>query len=256
MFDEGLADCNEALRLDPNNVLALHNRAAFWLQRGELDKAIADCDEAIHFDPKCIHALVNRGTARGEKGMHASAIEDFAQCLRLEPCFVPALIARANIRFKSGEFDEALADSNRALRIEPKNVDALWVRAGVWLNKSEWGSSIADYTRIIEENTQAAYALRFRALVLAICPDAKYRNEKQAVEDAKRACELNNWKSSNYLGTLAAAYAATGQFDEARKWQKKALEDPAYSKQVGDKGQKILQKYENKQPLQWKDWAE
>jgi hypothetical protein len=41
---------------------------------------------------------------------------------------------------------------------------------------------------------------------------------------ALKACELSDWKMGEYLDTLAAAYARTSDFDNAVKWEEKALE--------------------------------
>lgn len=49
------------------------------------------------------------------------------------------------------------------------------------------------------------------------------RNGTRAVVNATKACELTNWKKATTVDTLAAAYAETGDFDPAVKWEKEAI---------------------------------
>jgi hypothetical protein len=66
-----------------------------------------------------------------------------------------------------------------------------------------------------------------------VCPQDDLRDGKKAVEYARKACDLTEWKSAWDLDTLAAAYAEVGQFDEAVKWQKKVAGTPGLRERGG-----------------------
>lgn len=59
---------------------------------------------------------------------------------------------------------------------------------------------------------------------MATCPDAKFRDGPRAVELATKAGELSSWRLPSLIDTLAAAYAEDGRFDDAKKWESKAIE--------------------------------
>ena len=85
------------------------------------------------------------------------------------------------------------------------------------------------------------------ARIRATCPDGIWRDGKGAVEFATRACELTAWKETSSLDMLAAAYAETGEFDKAVRWQEKA------NMQYTDaderrKGEERLKLYKEKKP--------
>jgi protein O-mannosyl-transferase len=75
----------------------------------------------------------------------------------------------------------------------------------------------------LEIEPNSVIALNALAWSLATDPDAHYRNGARAVELAERACQLTGYEQTYYIGTLAAAYAEAGRFDDAVATAQKAI---------------------------------
>lgn len=84
-----------------------------------------------------------------------------------------------------------------------------------------YAQAISDCSKAIEIDPEYAPAYRRKALILATCIDAKYRDGIKAVELAKKVVEL--FPSPISLPTLAAAYAEAGEFHKAVVTQEKAI---------------------------------
>jgi len=82
-YSKAVADCNEAIELNPNDTDAYYNRGCTYGEMGEYEKAIADFDRVIQLNPSDTGAYYNRGLAYKEKGdLHRAAI-DLEKCIGL-----------------------------------------------------------------------------------------------------------------------------------------------------------------------------
>ena len=64
---QALKDCDESLRLKPDDADTLDSRGFANLKSGNFDKAAADFDAALKLNPRIAGALYGRGVAKNKK---------------------------------------------------------------------------------------------------------------------------------------------------------------------------------------------
>jgi len=62
------------------------------------------------------------------------------------------------------------------------------------------------------------------AWLLATAPDGRVRNPHRAIALAHKCCELSKWADAYCIDTLAASYAASGDFNQAIHYQELAMQ--------------------------------
>jgi tetratricopeptide (TPR) repeat protein len=219
----------------PGFSMALENRGwAYWL-KGDLDKALADFDEAVRLNPDDLNVLTDRSAILDDKGDYDRAIADLDKVLAKQPDNGRALNGRAWAHAQNGDLDKALADSERAVAILPGKANVLHTRAWIYMNKGVLDLALADFDKAIgiDPELAGAYADRGRAFELKGDRDkaiADYRKSlalksRQTYDDKAKAEALQ------HLTTLAAvtpgsppSVAESGGHDQGKQAEPAAPE--------------------------------
>ena len=134
-------------------------------------------------------------------------------------CFVPAPHAYQRL----GDFTHAAADISRAIQLAPQDPDAYTQRGNLAAEQGEYEQALRDFQWAIEIDSNWADAHRSLAWLQATCTDQNIRSAEASLAAAQRAATLSPADDYRILDTLAAAHACAGKFDEAIRFQEKAL---------------------------------
>lgn len=279
-----IADFNAAIALDPKDAETYEARGMAEAGSGKLDESLASFTKAIEIEPKSPAALTHRARIRAMKSDIPGALADVEEAMKLQPGS-QALLLHANLLAASGKFEQALGELNvlrqvmpdspevllqlaavhqaarqpqkaveiytQLLGANPQNLAAFRGRADAHLNQGQQAEAVADYEEALKIDGKNSGVLNNLAWVLATSPKDDLRNGQRAIELAKQACEVTEYKQAHILSTLAAGYAESGDFENAVTWSQKAVE--LGGDQTKDQLAKELESYQQKKP--WRETA-
>jgi tetratricopeptide (TPR) repeat protein len=212
-----------ALQADPDHALAHSNLAGHLLRLGNYAEAIAHCERALQIAPDQAPTQRIWGQALQALGQPEEADRHFRQAFMLEPDRVKALISQARTQAAQNKTEAAITSFLEVLDIEPRHTDALGnvVMGLTFLGRLD--DAIQFLQDTIQKDPEWHAPKRDLAWILATHPDAAVHDPQQAVFLAEQAAALTGNEDARILDTLAAAQAATGQFDAAITTAKDAL---------------------------------
>lgn len=247
-WKEAITNFTEAISGNPKDAVAYEYRGAAYLFTSNFDNAINDFTQAIQLDPTNHEVFWYRASAYRAQREFDKAVHDLNESLRLNPTNALAYKCRADSYSKKGEFDKAITDWNEGLRLGPNDVPALGMRGHAYFMTSQFNKAVQDYREAIRLDPQSDKAFNNLAWLRATCPSAEMRNGKEAVELATKACELTNWNRWDWIDTLAAAFAESGDFESAIKYEKQAMNMSSVTESNRKELQRCLSLYEQQKP--------
>lgn len=211
--------------------IAAQPAKAFWYQsranakweQGDIDAALADLTEAIGRQPKNHDLLNNRAVIHEAKKEYEAAITDYNAALKLKPNDPVYWANAAAARLSMKDYAKTIANCDRAIALDPALAVAYRIRARALAFQGELDRSLDDYHRAAKLDPTDPSAYASPAWTRATCPVERCRDATKAVELAEYACKLSQWKDSWCLDVLGAAYAESGDFENAAKFAQQAL---------------------------------
>jgi tetratricopeptide (TPR) repeat protein len=196
---------------------------------GRFSEAVEHYKRAIVLEPKNSWGYNGAGTSLLKLNQVGDAIPFLLKAAEVDPAeghkhnLVFAL-------FQSGHNVEAMSNFLQAAESDPESFDR--------------------FLHSVETDTNQIELANNLAWAFATNPERKFRNGDYAVELATSACKMTGFKVTACIGTLAAAYAEAGRFDDAISASEKAI---ALAKQNGEtdllqKNQELLQQFRAHQP--------
>jgi tetratricopeptide (TPR) repeat protein len=282
--DEAMDQFQKALEINPRSAGAHNNLGVALLAKGQVSEAITHLQQAVAINPRYAEAHYNLGNALVQEGRTDEAIAQYTLALEIKPDYAKAHYHLGNLFLQEGKGDEAIAQYTLALEIKPDyaqahyqlgrallqqndsagaipqfenavEIEPGYVQArdnlgSLLLLKGRADEAIVQFQKILELQPNHVSALNNLAWIRAANPADRLRDGAEAVRLAERACRVTEYKVPMVVGTLAAAYAEAGRFDEAAATAEKARELALGlgQKKVADKNAELIQGYRNRQP--------
>jgi tetratricopeptide (TPR) repeat protein len=188
------------------------------------------------------------GVGYEQRHEYAKAIEEFHRALSEEPNHVESVYLLASCLARLDREQEAMTYARRAAVLAPDSPMVHGLLGGLLSSLGQSREALAHLEAAYAATPGDVSVVNNLAWVLATCPEAACRDGPRALRLAEWACEATSYKSPPLLDSLAAAYAETGQFDQAVRTTQQALEivrtNPKTSTETLDSRLKLYQSHQ------------
>ncbi|MEC7109701.1 MAG: tetratricopeptide repeat protein [Planctomycetota bacterium] len=235
-FRTALADCAEALKLDPELAWAYGIKAVVHRFRSEWELANDACEKAIDLGLESADVYLSRAMSRQELGQADGAYEDCSSAISVNPSQPGGYELRGVLLLEQGDFDAAISDFTAALQFGAEPARCFVNRGNAHRLNQNVSSAIVDYGRAIEHDPSAVPAYLNRAL--AFEQEGRF---EAAREDTDRALNIDG-DSVMALDIRGRLWQEVGQHDRAiEDWSEALANQPDFAPALFNRGQLLMQ---------------
>lgn len=284
-YPDAIASYQEAIKLDPLNADVFASLADVLLKQSAYPEAEAQAREAVRLAPLSLRAWFVYGTALHQQHKFAEAAEAYRKMLGLDPALFAPRRLLGNALFAMGKAEEAEVEYEHALEIEPQNWETMLALglvqmqlgklenaelsfnnclklsstnpiahvqlAAISQSRKDYQGAAQHLEKAVIADPNWAEALNNYSWLLATCPDRTIRHGAKAVELGQKAVSVTGEKVPMFIGTLAAAYAEAGLFQDAVRSAEKAIAvaETSAQKELAARNRDLLELYRSGQPF-------
>jgi Tfp pilus assembly protein PilF len=232
------------------NALAHNNLTYALYLAGRFDEALDHALESKRIRPDFAEPRLQLGMILEAKGNPQDAIAHYREAVAIHPNWPLARTRLADVLVKSGDPAGAIGEYSAFLQIVPNDAETHLRMAELLSAQGKTAEGIAHYREVIRLKPDQPEALNNLAWIYATSPQPEFRNGKEAVALAARACEVTKRAQPVLIGTLAAAYAEDGQFDQAARTATEAMDAAraAGQKELEETNARLKQLYSERKP--------
>jgi tetratricopeptide (TPR) repeat protein len=223
-LSDAIQSLQTSLKLQPDNAEALDQLAGIYLRQGRQADAKDLYQQAIAAKPNYVDARLHLAQLLAHEQQLPAAAEQLQLALESNPKHVDSLVTYGALLSFQGQYRQAADCYQRALREKPERLE---IRADLALNLQQAGDieeAVRRYRQILKVQPNWVAGANNLAWILATDPDDKLRDGAESYALAEAVCQAEAFGDPGHLDTLAAACAERGDFDNAAKWARQAIE--------------------------------
>jgi tetratricopeptide (TPR) repeat protein len=214
-WQSGIALFTRVLAVNGNSSFAQNSLGVALSNAGRGRDAVPHYEEALRLQPDSVHARYNLGIELADIGELEPAAHQFSEALKLNPHNESLHNNLGVVLAREGQLESAVEHFKAAIECNPAYPKSYLNYAMALEKEGRFGLAITNYNLALSRDPNSPAILNGLANLLVTCAHSQWKNTSAAVQLAERANAMTGFHVSPYVSTLAAAYAAAGDYSKA-----------------------------------------